>query len=182
MSGRDHRGPSATKRVARLSRPASIREQRAWRGAALAAAAALGLLLFAPGSALALAGGPEIPVNTTTAGNQTDAAIARNPDGGFTVVWQSDEQDGDGSGVYARRFDSAGKPLGGEIAVNATTVGNQNSPAIAPDGDGGFTVAWISSEYHEEEYTTTFTVYARRFDAAGEPLGGEIVVSSFLQG
>jgi hypothetical protein len=175
MSGRDRRGPSATKRVARLSRPASIREQRVWRAAALAAALALAVLLFAPGTALALSGGPEIAVNTTTARGGLWPAIANEPDGGFTVAWTSD--DGSSWGVYARRFDAAGAPLGGEVAVNTTTAGTQGSygPAIAAEPDGGFTVAWSSSDGQDG---SGWGVYARRFDAAGEPLGGEIAVNT----
>jgi subtilisin family serine protease len=118
--------------------------------------------------------GPEIPVNTTTASVQDRAAIAPDPGGGFTVAWQSSGQDGDGLGVYARRFDAAGAPLGGEIPVNLTTPGNQGAPAIAPDPGGGFTVAWKSFGY---DGSGRGSVYARRFDAAGAPLGGEIAVN-----
>jgi hypothetical protein len=39
----------------------------------------------------------------TTAGDQGSPAIAPD-DGGFTVAWHSEWQDGSGSGVYARRF------------------------------------------------------------------------------
>jgi hypothetical protein len=116
----------------------------------------------------------EVAVNTTTAGNQTHPAIAADGSGGFTVAWESNEQDGSGWGVYARRFDTAGEPLTGEIPVNTTTAGNQESPAIAPDGSGGFTVAW---ESYEPE-SSGGVVYVRRFDASGNPLSGEIPVNA----
>ena len=44
----------------------------------------------------------EIPVNTTTADDQRDPAIAADGSGGFTVAWMS--YDGSARGVYARRF------------------------------------------------------------------------------
>jgi len=181
MIGNEARRISA---AAKATRPGGLDHDgrrlghRVRRAALPVAAAALGILLFAPGAALALSGGPEIPINTTTAGNQNSPAIAPDPGGGFTVAWTSDEQDGDGSGVYARRFDAAGEPLGGEIAINTTTAGNQNSPAIAPDPGGGFTVAWTS----DEQDGSGSDVYARRFDAAGEPLGGEIAVNASTAG
>ena len=59
------------------------------RRLAAPAAAALAILLATSGAALALSGGAEIPVNTTTANSQTNPAIASGPDGGFTVAWQS---------------------------------------------------------------------------------------------
>jgi hypothetical protein len=102
MIGNEARKTSATAKAAPtsglgcLDRGERRLAHRVRRAAALAVAAALGLLLSAPATALALSGGPEIPVNTTTAGNQTNAAIADDPDGGFTVAWTSEEQDGSG--------------------------------------------------------------------------------------
>jgi hypothetical protein len=136
--------------------------------------AALAVMLLVPGAAQAVSSGPEIPVNTTTADDQSGAAIAPDGSGGFIVAWQSNEQDGSGYGIYARRFDATGAPLSGEIAVNTTTAGSQRSPAIAPDGSGGFIVAWQSNEQDGSGYG----IYARRFDATGAPLGGEIAVNT----
>ena len=45
---------------------------------------------------------------------------------------------------------------------------------IAPDGSGGFTVAWMS--WFQDGSATS--VYARRFDAEGAPLSGEIPVNT----
>jgi subtilisin family serine protease len=119
----------------------------------------------------------EIPVNTTTAGSQFDPAIAADGSGGFTVAWRSNGQDGSGDGVFARRFDAAGEPLSGEIPVNTTTAGLQYGPTIAPAGSGAFTVAWTSGSND-----TDWVVFARRFDAAGAPLSGEIQVDTTTAG
>lgn len=122
--------------------------------------------------------GGEIPVNVTTADQQSNPAIAADPGGGITVAWQSLGQDGSANGIYARRFDVAGNPLSGEIPINATTAGNQCCAAIAPDGEGGFSVAWMSVG----QDGSGDGVYARRFDAAGEPLGGEVAVNATTAG
>ena len=118
--------------------------------------------------------GGEIPVSTT-AGLQFGPAIAAAPSGGFTATWQSSPQDGSGWGIYARCFDTDGEPLGGEIPVNTTTSNSQYGPAIAAASSGGFTVAWTNEA--PGFGTNDWDVYARRFDAAGTPLSGEIPVN-----
>jgi hypothetical protein len=116
----------------------------------------------------------EIAVNSTTANQQLQPAIAADPAGGFTVVWTSGLREGAGWDVYARRFDAAGEALSGEIAVNTITVGNQERPVIAPDGGGGFTVAWDS----QEAKGSPVVVYLRRFDSSGAPITGEVPVDA----
>ena len=39
-----------------------------------------------------------------------ETAVAN--DGSFVVIWQSVDQDGDSSGIFAQRYDSAGNALG----------------------------------------------------------------------
>jgi hypothetical protein len=120
-----------------------------------------------------------IRVNLTTDGNQSEPAIAVESGGGVTVTWTSEGQDGSGLGVYARRFDSGGTPLSGEMAVNATTLEHQLEPAIAADSGGGFTVAWASGS---ADAPAGWDVFTRRFDAAGNPLSGEIAVNTTTAG
>jgi len=117
--------------------------------------------------------GGEIVVNTTRGGDQARPAVAMAPSGGFVVVWDAVAQDGDGSG---RRFSAAGDALGGEFPVNTTTAGGQISPAVASEGAGGFVVAWKGPGASGAGDVTT--AWARRFDAAGAPLGNDFVVGS----
>jgi hypothetical protein len=114
----------------------------------------------------------EIPVNTYTTSNQARGSVAMDDSGDFVVAWESREQDGSSYGVYARRFDSSGVPQGGEIAVNSFTTGPQFYPSVAMDATGDFVVAW-TSDYQNGD------VYARRFDAAGVPQGGEFAVNTY---
>ena len=49
-------------------------------------------------------------------------------DGDFVVAWQSDGQDGSGSGIYAQRYNAAGVAQGAEFRVNTFTTNNQRVP------------------------------------------------------
>ena len=88
--------------------------------------------------------GSEFVVNTTTAGEQSTPAVTELPDGGFIVVWQSGNQDGDGFGVYGQRYDTFGVPVGPEMAINSVVEGDQTDPTISVLPDGRIAVAWTS--------------------------------------
>ncbi len=45
------------------------------------------------------------------AGGQYRARVAASADGGFVLVWQSEGQDGDLSGIFAQRFDASGNKI-----------------------------------------------------------------------
>src|SRR5262245_27674232 len=70
--------------------------------------------------------GNEFQVNTYTAGAQIGPGIARENNGDFVVVWQSEQdQDGEGKGVFGQRFSSSGAPLGAELQINVYTTNQQ---------------------------------------------------------
>lgn len=111
-------------------------------------------------------------VNIETADNQDTPDIAMNANGQFVITWESLGQDGDSNGVFAQAYDSAGNPVGDEIAVNNITNGSQDDPVVAIDDSGNFVIAW------EDSSTDIETVNARRFDSAGNPIGDSFVVST----
>jgi hypothetical protein len=53
--------------------------------------------------------GEEFQVNSYTPTLHQRAAIAADATGNFTVVWQSDVQDGDLVGIFGQRYDAAGR-------------------------------------------------------------------------
>ena len=117
-------------------------------------------------------------VNAATDGDQTLPVAAAASDGTFVIAWQTYDASGFDAGVSARRVDGTAQPLGGEIAVNATTDGDQIVPSIAMDDAGaGFVVAWASLGQDDTADPTSFGVIARAFDASGAPLGGETIVN-----
>ena len=71
--------------------------------------------------------GGEFAVNTTIAGEQNHPSVSAIEDGGFVVSWTSQNQDGDGYGVFGQRFDRLANPIGNEFLINATTIGDQFS-------------------------------------------------------
>ena len=89
--------------------------------------------------------GSEVRVNTTTVSDQSAPAVSGFSDGGYVVLWQSQNQDGSGWGVYAQAFNDAGKAVNAEFLVNTTTAGDQLQPAVAAFASGAFTAAWTST-------------------------------------
>src|SRR5688572_7300122 len=122
--------------------------------------------------------GVELQVNTYTTESQSDPRVAREDDGDFVVVWQSEGQDGENHGIFARRFTSAGVPLAGELQINSYTSSQQVDPLVALRSGGGFVVAWGSYNQDGEK----FGVFARRFDAGGVPQASELMVNEFAAG
>ena len=119
----------------------------------------------------ALAG--ETAVNTTTTANQSQPSISVNPNGAFVIAWTSDNQDGDGSAVVARRYNSSGVAQAGEVIVNTYTSGSQNNPTVALNGDGDYMIAWVSA--NQDGNLTG--VYGQRYDLAGAAVGVEFRVN-----
>jgi hypothetical protein len=104
----------------------------------------------------------EIPINTSTTGRQIRPSVAIEESGGFVVTWESEGQDGDGSGIFARRFDDLGNPVTGELAVNTHTTADQSRPQVSVTADGGFLVVWDGAGIGSNDVR----VWARRFSAS----------------
>ena len=52
--------------------------------------------------------GPETVVNKYTSGDQQAPAMAGFQDGSYVLVWESADQDGNATGIFAQRFDPNG--------------------------------------------------------------------------
>src|SRR5437867_11413547 len=93
-------------------------------------------------------------------------------DGDFVIAWQSrsrGEYD-----VFARRYNAAGQPVGGEFLVNTTRTGSFFEPAVAMDPAGDFVVVWECWRQFN-----AFDVYFQRFNADGVAQGNEHHVGTF---
>jgi len=90
-------------------------------------------------------GGSEILVNADLLGSVAAPSVAIDGAGNFTVVWQETTLLSDGSSVQAARFDASGGAIGSTLQVNVTDSGDQSSPTIAMNRDGGFVVAWTDA-------------------------------------
>jgi hypothetical protein len=61
-----------------------------------------------------------------------------------------------------------------ETLVNTTTVSEQVYPNVAALSDGGYVVTWDSAARDGLYYD----LYAQRYDALGQPVGGETLVNT----
>jgi hypothetical protein len=122
--------------------------------------------------------GPPIQVNTYTSGTQWNAQVAAAPSGEFTIVWQSEGQDGDLDAIVGRRFGADGLPRGREFLVNDVTLSAQRWPQLAMNERGDLAVVWQSFDpafYHE--FIALWDVKLRVFRADCRPVTGEIRVN-----
>jgi hypothetical protein len=125
--------------------------------------------------------GSEFRVNSYTTARQYDGAVAADAAGSFIVAWTSDGQDGSGPGVFARRFDVSGAPLGSEFQVNASTSFWQYRASIASDPQGEFVVAWTWRDYVGGPGPIRWPtrIMARRYNSSGAPQAPEFQVGPF---
>ncbi|MCX8156245.1 MAG: fibronectin type III domain-containing protein [Verrucomicrobiae bacterium] len=119
----------------------------------------------------------DVLVNTTTAADQINPAVAVLADGNVVITWGSFDQDGSYQGVYARRFSPTGAPLGGEFKVSTSSYLNQRTPAVAALTGGNFVVVWVS-EHQTSGDNVRAGIFGQLFTAQGVPVGGEVALST----
>jgi hypothetical protein len=122
--------------------------------------------------------GAQFQVNDYTDNDQDRPAVAMRDDGSFVVAWSSRGQDGDGNGIFARRFDAAGNKIGAEFQVNAYTFSNESAPHVALDPHDNFVIVWQSTQ----QDGSSDAVMARRYGPDGVALTGEVMVNRHTYG
>lgn len=116
----------------------------------------------------------EFRLNTTDFSQQNEAAAAGLVGGRYVVAWRSLSPDGaQGYDIYFTIFNSAGAAASGEVLVNVNTAGTQQHVAVAALASGGFVVAWDGPGAANSDS------FARVYNAAGSPVGGEIQLNTF---
>lgn len=116
----------------------------------------------------------DVLVNTTTAGNQRNSNLASLKDGNIVVVWDSENQDGSGWGVYGQIMNQDGEKVGNEFRVNNYTNNNQNEPSVAALNDGGFVVTWTS----DGQDGSGTGIYSKIYNSNGSVRKGETQVNT----
>ncbi|MBN2000741.1 T9SS type A sorting domain-containing protein [candidate division KSB1 bacterium] len=86
--------------------------------------------------------GTEFLINSHTIDSQTNPRATGVADGGFLISWSSNNQDGDGLGVYCQRFDAAGTKRGKEFLINTATDNSQVNHNLVSLSGGQFVVCW----------------------------------------
>lgn len=123
---------------------------------------------------------PQARANTSAYQRQPKVAMDYNGD--FVVTWHSADTSAgpDDDGIYARRYNAAGVPQGAEFLVNSTIPGRQESPDVAMDTNGDFTITWQSYSVNGNTGDgSSWGVYAQRYDSRGNRLGGEFQVNQY---
>ncbi len=123
--------------------------------------------LFTPVGATS---GSEFLVNQTRTDHQLSPAVDMDSTGAFVVVWESNLQDGDASGIYGRRFSNTSAVLADEFLVNTTTAGAQVSPAVTLSFNGIFMASWTSFGQDGDQGG----IYYQVFKSDGEKAGTEL--------
>ncbi|MBU1158151.1 MAG: hypothetical protein KKE24_02295 [Candidatus Thermoplasmatota archaeon] len=114
--------------------------------------------------------GGEWQANVVTAADQDAPSISMASGGEFAVAWETYGQDGDGYGIYARQYGSAGTPIATEFGVNTNTTGDQRYPCADTDSDSNLMIVWQSpGDYWDGVGYSTLGVYIQRFDSSGTP-------------
>ena len=122
---------------------------------------------------------PEEQVNRFTPGAQDDQEVATLADGGWVIVWRSQNQDDSGDGVFGQRYNAEGVRVGGEFQINTETVGNQIDPVVAALADGGWVVVW-ESNFVDVPGVNDTGILSQRYAADGSPVGSETVVNTIV--
>ncbi len=101
-----------------------------------------------------------------------DVDVAGDRAGNFVVVWRAAEPyTGLSDGIFGRRVDAAGSPLGEEFRVNTYTTPHPHDAVVAADRKGNFVVVWNAGG-----------IFGQRFAADGSRIGGEFQVNSYTTG
>jgi ELWxxDGT repeat protein len=125
----------------------------------------------AAATSLTARSGPELLVNTNTAGDQTQASVAALLNGRFVEVWTDTSGaggDASGSAIHGQIFNADGSKSGAEFLVNTTTAGDQSAPVVATLADGEFYVVW-----QDHSNGTNDDIRSQVFHADGTRNGGE---------
>ncbi|KAJ6235482.1 insulin-like growth factor binding protein [Anaeramoeba flamelloides] len=111
----------------------------------------------------------EFRVNTYTTKSQENPAISAIGQDGekFVITWESENQDGSDSGIYAQMFNSAdGSPIGNEFQVNNLVSNSQENSAVVDLKNDLFAIIWSTKE-----------IYLQIFD---ENTGAKLLKEDFL--
>ncbi|MBB4867628.1 putative RNA-binding protein with TRAM domain [Pseudomonas nitritireducens] len=104
------------------------------------------------------------------------ASLATLKDGTVVIAYNRDAGGAAGVESYFRIYDPVTKSLGAEVLANQLSAGKQSSPSVSPLSNGNFIVTWDSNDNSGLDQSGLST-WGRMFDAKGEALGNEFLVS-----
>ncbi|MCP4658396.1 MAG: hypothetical protein GY856_23525, partial [bacterium] len=115
--------------------------------------------------------GESVRVSRTAGALHGQPDVTVMPGNRFLAVWYRLDEPGAGTHVVGRLLDAAGTPLGEEIPISRGAEGLRIRPRVAADGNGDALVVW-----ERQPEGGSSEIRALLLDAAGLPLGGELVL------
>ena len=106
--------------------------------------------------------GTSIQVDQNSNEDSTNPSIAMDSTGNIIVVFEG-TGDGDGLGVFGRKFNSAGTALTDQFQINQTTSGTQHMASAAMLDEDNFVAVWSGSGLTDDS-----GVYLRQYSASTE--------------
>jgi hypothetical protein len=119
--------------------------------------------------------GAEFVLNSYIVGPQERPSVAVSAGGGFVAAWEGPDPT-PSVGVWGRRFSSDGTPVGQDFRINEMTTNQQRRVRLGAAADGRFVAVWDSNN---QDGNNNLGIFARRFDATGNPISGEFQVHTF---
>jgi hypothetical protein len=111
--------------------------------------------------------------------DQVNPDVAMAPDGRFVLAWQAEGQQGSGSDVFSRRFDTQGNGVDpSDILVNSVVTEPQRNPAVGIDKSGNFFVIWQS----QGADARSWGIVGRGFNFDGTQSKADFVINVNEQG
>ena len=101
----------------------------------------------------------------------SEPSVAADDAGNFVVGWLATDDHSGNPAMRVRRYAADGRPLGPSFQVTpsgANVLMPSVASAVAMNGRGEFVVAWAEPT----------GIFARRYDAAGQPTGDSVVIES----
>ena len=106
--------------------------------------------------------GQDFVINSYPEYSQGQPSVATLKDGGFIVTWTSLSEE-EPYGIYAKRYDRYGLPMGEEFKVHSENFYGQGNPSVNGLIDGGFIITWndydglsvMSQHYNSDGFPTT---------------------------
>jgi hypothetical protein len=112
-------------------------------------------------------GSSNLPINVTDNAAQFVPTVDFDAAGNMYFAW-ADQSDGNGYGVYSRKYLANLTPASGnDFRANKTTTGDQTGPVIATDDNGNSTIAWIEQSDRDGQ---GWGIFGRRFNSSSTAL------------
>jgi hypothetical protein len=117
--------------------------------------------------------GADFSVNDTALA-ALNMAVAMSDSGKSIIAWRTGGIPWEPTdGIYVRRCDESGNPIGPSFMTNEYLGGGELNPSAAINAEGEFIAAW-----HCLRDDDSSGVYAQLFDSAGVPIGSNIFIGA----